>query len=95
MVGNILLAHVLVGKIHDVQVEVMKEVSSEVGNIADTWARSLSHNRYLDTPRLVQDMEVREFGDLSKRVDRLRALDYPGNAPASAPAEVSSLAFGK
>jgi hypothetical protein len=99
MVGNILLAHELVGKIHDVQEEVMKEVSSEVGSIGNRWAGSPS-NRYLDSPPRGQDpehdREERDYGDLREHtVDRLQALDYPGNAPASAPAEVSSLAFGK
>lgn len=97
--GDVLRAHELVGKIHDVQDEVVRIVSSTVGGIGNYWAASL-HHRYLKEPRKGEDPEYdemhRDFADLRHRTEeRLIGFVYPGQPPTSASDEVSSLAFGK
>jgi hypothetical protein len=97
--GNVLLAHELVGKIHNVQSEVVGVVRSRVGTIGRGWYASLGR-AYFDTPDPEQDPEyhaiARDVGNLTDATEvRVQSLRYPGDAPPSAPPEISGLAFGE
>jgi pimeloyl-ACP methyl ester carboxylesterase len=93
--GDALLTHELVGQIHALQSDAISIVGSRVGTIGANWFAMLGR-RYLDTPTPEEDPKyhatMRDVGRLREDTEeRLQSSPYPGDAPASAPSDISVL----